>query len=628
MNPLFQVTRMLRNPLVRSLPLAAALCASGPAAAIQLEFGDFGVQLNNLYSVGAAMRAGDRNAGLVGLANGGTAYSTNVDDGNLAFGRGKLVAGATKLTSDLTLSYAEFGAFVRGTGVYNPTVDQGNDLFDALDYGPAKEFGVDEATRKADAVRSHVGANAELLDAYAYGSIPLGERTLALRVGRQALNWGESTFVLNGINSLLAIDANKARVPGFDLAELVRPAGSVWAALDLIEGIGIEAFYQYEWRPTVIDASGTFWSTNDYAGIGGTQANIGFGRVGENTPAGAVSLPGAPGLACLPVAPATPATDCVPLGSTIPRAADRHPDDGGEYGMAVHFPIAFLNDMDVGVYAMNYHSRLPVLSGISRSSPAILPNQLDTSAYLVEYPEDIRLYGVSFNTTLGDFALQGEYSLKSGQPLQIDDVELLLTGLGAPSQLIPVAGAALGNQYVSGYRRKDVSLVDLGVTRVLPPFRFLGYDQLTLLGEVALMHVHGMPPPEELAFEAPGTYTPNAGTAALNPVTSANLPVTSYDDYATPTSWGYNLAARLSYNNLIGPISLEPTLRFAHDVAGTSPSPVTNFVEHRKQANVLLGFAYLDSWRGELGYISYFGAGARNLLGDRDYVEAVVKYSF
>jgi hypothetical protein len=624
MTPSIQVNRMLR----KTIPLIAALCASGPAAALNFEFGDLGVQLNNLYTVGGAMRVEDREAGLIGLANGGTAYSTNGDDGNLAFGPGSLVAGATKLTSDLTLSYGDYGAFVRGTGIYNPAVDQGRDLFDTRDYGPGLEFGLDELVRKTEAVRSHVGANAELLDAYAYGLIPIGGRTLGLRVGRQAINWGESTFVLNGINSLLALDANKARVPGFDIAELVRPAGAVWASIDVVAGIAVEGFYQYEWRPTVIDAAGTYWSTNDYAGVGGTQANIGFGRVGENTPAGAVTLPGVPGRACLPVAPASPATDCVPLGSTIPRAPDRNPDDGGEYGLALRFPIEMLNDMDVGLYAMNYHSRLPVLSGISRSSAAILPNQLDTSAFVVEYPEDIRLYGVSFNTTVGDWALQGEYSLKSGQPLQIDDVELLLTGLGAPSQLAPVAGTALGNQYVSGYRRKDVSQVDFGVTRLLPPMPLLGYDQLVLLGEVALMHVHGMPAPEELAFEAPATYTLNAGTAALNPSTAANLPITSYDDYATATSWGYNLAARLSFNNVIGPMSLEPTLRFVHDVGGTSPSPIVNFVEHRKQAQVMLGFAYLGSWRGELGYVSYFGGGARNLLGDRDYVEAAIKYSF
>jgi hypothetical protein len=291
-------------------------------------------------------------------------------------------------------------------------------------------------------------------------------------------------------------------------------------------------------------------------------------------------------------------------------------------------PLPFLNDLQLGLYAANYHSRLPVVSGISRSSPAYLANQADTAAYMIEYPEDIHLYGMSFNTTLGSWALQGEYSYKQGQPLQLSSVELILAAVGAPSQINNVAGATLGNQYLQGYRRKNVQQFDVGVTRILSPLPFLGYDQLLLLGEVAVMHVNGMELPDVLAYEAPGTTTPNAGTAAMNPALTANIPVTPYANYADATSWGYNFALRANYNNLLGPVSLEPTLRFVHDVTGTSPSPVANFVEGRKEADFLLGFSYLDNWKADVGYINFFGGGVSNLLSDRDVVEASVKYSF
>ena len=41
-----------------------------------------------------------------------------------------------------------------------------------------------------------------------------------------------------------------------------------------------------------------------------------------------------------------------------------------------------------------------------------------TGNYFIEYPEDIQLYGVSFNTQLGTsgWALQGEYSLRQDVP--------------------------------------------------------------------------------------------------------------------------------------------------------------------------------------------------------------------
>ena len=54
-----------------------------------------------------------------------------------------------------------------------------------------------------------------------------------------------------------------------------------------------------------------------------------------------------------------------------------------------------------------------------------------TARYQVEYPEDIKLYGISFNTTLpgSGVALQGEVSHRQDVPLQIDDLELLLATL-------------------------------------------------------------------------------------------------------------------------------------------------------------------------------------------------------
>ena len=53
-----------------------------------------------------------------------------------------------------------------------------------------------------------------------------------------------------------------------------------------------------------------------------------------------------------------------------------------------------------------------------------------TARYIIEYPEDIQLYGVSFNAEIGatGISLQGEVSYREDVPLQVDDVELLLAG--------------------------------------------------------------------------------------------------------------------------------------------------------------------------------------------------------
>ena len=67
-----------------------------------------------------------------------------------------------------------------------------------------------------------------------------------------------------------------------------------------------------------------------------------------------------------------------------------------------------------------------------------------TARYFTEFPEDIQLLGLSFNTQLGTtgVALQGEVSYRMDVPLQFDDVELLFAAL------TPFEAAALAAQGV------------------------------------------------------------------------------------------------------------------------------------------------------------------------------------
>ena len=67
---------------------------------------------------------------------------------------------------------------------------------------------------------------------------------------------------------------------------------------------------------------------------------------------------------------------------------------------------------------------------------------------------------------------------------------------------------------------------------------------------------------------------------------------------------------------------------FQHDVRGITPTPIVNFVEGRKQLNLLLGINYLQAWNFDLGYAMYFGGGKQNLMSDRDVVDFSIKYSF
>ena len=609
------ITRIHSGPKGRFAltAFALALLAAPATQALDFEHGGFSARLENRLAAGATWRIADRDPNLIGIANGGTAFSTNGDDGNLAFGQGEVVDSTLRLTSELSMTYGDFGLFGRSVLGYNPTVSNAA-LFNPADYDDSLTTrGYTQADRKAKeaSVRRHNGRYADLKDLYAYTTQTVADRTLSLRIGRQVMNWGENTFVLNGLNSLLALDANRARLPGFELDEVIIPANQVWASVNLADSVSLEGFYQLRWERTIIDAGGTFFGTNDFAGPGGTAANLGFGRADENT------VPGTP---CS--APPVAGVQCVPVGSYVPRAGDVTPKNAGQFGGALRFSIPYLNDMDAALYAANYHSRLPLYSGTSRAGAGLTP--ATTANYFVEYPKDIRMFGLSFNTTIPfDFSIQGEYSYKQGQPIQIDDVELLLAGLGAPSQINPNAGATLGGQYLRGWRRKDVSQADVGLTRLFGPSSWMRSEQTLLVAEAAITHVHGLESQSVLRYEGPGTFTPgDAATAA-----SQGVPQ-QVDGYATATSYGYKVLLRNDYNNVFNLINLKPTLRWEQDLHGISPTPITNFVAGRRQLTAGLGFTYRGSVSGDIAYTRYIGAGPQNLLRDRDNVQAVVKYSF
>lgn len=601
--------------------LACALALPSASQAIEFDLlGTTFYTVNNL-SVGAAVRLEDPDPELYGRANTGpdgkpgTLYSTNSDDGNLAFEKGDLIGSAIKLTTRLEGDWGGWGISVRGSGLYDPTLYD-KAYFDPFDYSgntppdPANPTNPentprittpDDLRRKREAVQSRVGLDADLLEGYIYGGFDIGNRYLGLRVGRQVVNWGESTFIQHGLNSLISADTSQLRVPGWELEEVYIPAGMVIGSIGLTDNISLEAFYQFEWQATQIDPVGTFFSTNDFVGPGGELAEIGFGRCPEySQPATCAASPG---------------------GSSVPRGPTREASDDGQGGGLLSFFIDALGGVDLSLYAANYHSRLPLISG--RATQAGFEGIPSTAQYFIEYPEDIKLYGLSFNTQLpfGGIALSAEYSLKQDQPLQIDEVETLVAGLRTPlpSQLGPFGPG----EYIQAWRRHDVSQVMIAGTKIIGPLPWLGTDQILLLLETAATQVHDFPSQDELRYEGPNTVQPGDPIVAG----AVGVPVQP-GGYAEDFSWGYRAVARFTYTNVLNRFNLEPTLVFAHDVEGTAPLPVSNFVEDRKQFVVRIDANYLNAWTLRLAYSSYFDGGVYNQLSDRDNVALSATYSF
>ena len=641
--------------IVHRSSLALLCLASHPAAGLDWEIEGIDVRLDTTLSQGVTVRTAERDPDIIGIANGGTAFSVNHDDGTLNYDDGKIAQNVSRFTSDLDIDGGALSAFFRVTGF--------------IDW--EQRNGTRARTPLSDAALGEVGESLELLDAYATGDFEVGDAPAQVRIGQQVVNWGESTFIPNGINVVNPIDVALFRTPGATLRDALKPIPMLSGSVSPNETLTFEGFYEFKWKKVELDPPGTYFSTNDFVGAGGSRAFLGFGEFSDlGTGFGPLTAAINADLAAGGLPP-QPAFDPVFLG--VPRGSDDTPADDGQFGFAMRVFDERLGGTELGFYYVRYASRLPVVSartgtaaGVAEGlastafvSGAVGPGNTaaaagpdtaaavggaigvnryaQTASYFVEYPEHIDLFGVSFSSEVGNsgWALQGEYSLKKDMPLQIDDTELLLAALTPLSAASPAAfGAFADNQLgtfgtdtvIHGFIERDVSQIQATATRVIEPM--LGAQSGIFIVEVGVNHVHDMPDQSTLRLNAAGTDTSGNSQQAAAGGVHAGKDAEPESAFPTATSWGYRLAAQLTYDNVIDAINLSPRIQWAHDVQGISPQPAGPFREGRKAISVGLKATYLEEWEMDVSYTSFFGAGRYNLLNDRDFFSATLKYSF
>ena len=620
--------------LTAAITLALAGYAASNAHAVEFGNSDgFNGTLHTTLSYGVAVRTEDPDSDnvakavynpLVGTlpnaqqraAKG--AFSANHDDGDLNYSAGSAFSNAVKATTELHINYGEnLGGFFRASYFYD-FANAGNDKLTSL-------------------AEDQVGHRFRMLDAFLFDNFTVGDHQATVRFGRQVLSWGESTFIQGGINVINPVDVSQLHVAGAELKEALLPVNMLWGSYNITENFSVEATYLLEFAQTNPDPAGTYFSTNDFATIGGTYASLPFGLIPQP-----VRNP----QNYYPVCFGGAASDSSVFGGgnifnnpllaescaeTVHRTPDQYPSEYGQYGVAAHYIADSLNNTEFGFYYLNYSSRLPIISG--RAVTSTVPN---SGSYFVEYPSNIHLFGLSFNTQIEGpgIALQGELSYRPNDPLQIDAVELLFSGLSPLNAFIPAPAnrfiSQLGNyapgQEVPGYTRNHVSQLQFTATKVFGPNNLFKADQIALVGEAGATKVWDLPAQSVLRYNSDGTDTGGGPD-----VTSGNLnnPETQTQGFPTAFSWGYRLAARADYNNAFGtPFTMSPRIAFNHDVNGTSPGPGGNFIEGRKSVTMGVEANYLNQWSLDLSYTNYFGGGQFNLISDRDFVAFVAKYSF
>ncbi|MDN3651378.1 DUF1302 domain-containing protein [Thalassotalea ponticola] len=665
-----------QSPVAKSVAAGLLMLSAMPAQAIRFDLGEFEVSFDSTFSYGESYRVEDRDwNGTIAKSNNLNnnldwmnnaysqgeiwalpgSYSSNGDLGNLNYDSGEAFSKTLKGSHDLDIRYAgengDYGFFGRAMYFYDfEMMDSSRPYTNPLtgqEYSPCDD----------EDAKDEICRDIRLLDAFLYADMYVGDVPVSVRIGDQLIGWGESTLIAHGISEINPIDIARLRAPGAELKEAFIPFGSVWASVGVTENFNIEAFYQYRWEETILPAPGSYFSSNDFAGSGGYNNNIqlGFGGTADinldaliaklnefgstltGTQADAARLGEYVGLARL---------------ATLTEKNDKakmEPEDGGQYGVKFGYFFPELNDTELALYYINYHSRRPLISGQTANfgTPALIQdlqtlgggitedNITDLNAFAKAkfvFPEDINLYGLSFNTTVGLTSVAGEVTYRQDEPLQIDDVELLFAAV--PEQLANAGLAPLGDlsqmkgigpgELAQGYIQLDTVQAQMTFTHLWGPT--FGAGQFTTLLEVGGISIKDMPAEDVLRLNGPGGA--RSGTSITEDGRMALFGGTETNPFPTDSAWGYRILASLDYNDVFMGINMKPRVVFSHDVDGITPDPLFLFVEDRKSISAGVTFDYQNRWSAAINYNAFYGGvGTTNQLADRDFVSFNIKYS-
>jgi hypothetical protein len=311
-----------------------AFCAT-PAIAVEFgdPAGDFSGSWDTTMSYGSVWRTQGQSSSIICTSNGGNSRSCNYDDGTLNYDTGQ-VSNVLKVLTEVQMNYKNFGFFGRVSGFYDTKADD------------------TQRTDLSSGTKDKVEKRFDWLDSFVYANFDVGQMPATVRVGKQVVSWGEGTFFPSGLGSLNTFDITKLRGAAVNLKEGLLPVHQVYANISPTDNLTVEAFYQYRWSDTEPDPVGSWFSTNDFAVDGTGRPDplmLGFGAYSDQ------------------------GTDWTPLGGFfdpsfqhVPRTGVGTPDDDGQYGLAIrNFFPDLLGGTEFGLYYANYHSRLPVLSGIT-----------------------------------------------------------------------------------------------------------------------------------------------------------------------------------------------------------------------------------------------------------------------
>ncbi len=604
-------TPVRKKKLTLAVAITTPLILASQVQGFEFNTGDIEGSFDSQLTMGSSWRVGNASSDLIGSGEG---LYTDSDDGNRNYKKGDAFSQLFKGSHDLQMSYQKFGGFVRGKYWYDSALKN-----NSVDYGHASTANVGGATGTALTYNNNKklddsnfndlskASGATLLDAFVYGEFEVLDMPLDVRLGKQVVSWGESTFIFGGVNAINPVDVNAFTRPGAEIKEGLLPVNMAFANIGLTDNLSAEFFYQLEFQETVLPGCGTYFSTADSMADGCDSILI--------------------------------VNDLLSLG----RDEDglKKPSADGQYGLAFRYISEALGDTEFGVYTMNIHSRSPILSirnhalttdmetGIytqalvDYSNAGSIPGfgsaeeyaggsvavaRVATGGYFISYPEDIQLMGFSFATNLGSVAVSGEISHQLEAPIQINGnmlIQAMAFGAIASSATEIQSLELAPGDTIAGFRGFDISQAQFTAIKLFD--QVAGANSLTLVGEAGYTYIHG--------FDE-GSDAIKYGRSDIfgTPGDIGNVD----DGFVTQRAWGYRARLIAEYSNVFRGINLQPMLNWSEDVKGYSPASGSGFSEGQQSLGLSVQANYLETYSADISYTQFMG-GDYSIIKDRDF---------
>ena len=489
-------------------------------------------------------------------------------DGDANFQHG-MVANLFSLVPVLDLRDGNYGAHISGQ-LYLNTPYLGTNQNDLSPYSSAiftaRQNDFTSATRNVD------GENAQLLDAFIFAQHTFADdQSLQFKLGRTVLFWGQSLFfptdgISGGQAPINVVSAQNLINP--QAQQVFMPVGQAILTYQPRPGTTIQGYYQFEWAHDYFQGEGAYFNSVNVLDKGAGWLGLGAAECSYIGSLYGQTLPATCGM--------TRTKDLVP----------EH--QNGQFGISLQQEAGM---WDLGAFLERFDAKAPEVGvfGPYALGPVGNPQAeaVSIANYMLVYPRDIWLQGVSFSTNVGPANVAGEFSVREHQPLLPNGGGVFVIKPGQNANSNP--GYPVGDVW-------DAQLSSLYASPGIP----LDPGGVTFEGEIILNHL--MHVSQNRALLATG------GQATAGAFDIAMIP--TYNDVLPNLQ--LTIPISLSYN-YIGRSYVDSTL---YHGTGVFDMGVTA--------------TYQVNWIASLSYQDYLGKpdAAHNALADRGFVSLNLQHTF